>query len=85
MVFLRHGAAATYQIGWSGPRGRALRANNAPLINAARRLAAMGITQLDLGTVDTQNAPCLARFQLGSGTVAEQLGGIWLRLPGWRG
>ena len=85
MVFLRHGPAATYQIGWSGPRGRILRAHHALLMNACGRFAAMGVTQLDLGTLDTENAPGLARFKLGSGATARTLGGTWLRLPGWRG
>ncbi|MFZ3582549.1 GNAT family N-acetyltransferase [Loktanella sp. DJP18] len=85
MVFLRHGAAATYQIGWSGARGRSLRAHHALLIHASRRFAALGVTELDLGTLDTENAPGLARFKLGSGAVARQLGGTWVRLPGWRG
>jgi hypothetical protein len=40
---------------------------------------------LDLGTLDTQNAPGLARFKLGSGATAQLLGGTWARLPGWRG
>lgn len=85
MVFLRHGAAATYQIGWSGPRGRSLRAHHALLIDACRQFAAMGVTELDLGTVDTENAPGLARFKLGCGAVPHRLGGTWARLPGRRG
>ncbi|WP_394153196.1 GNAT family N-acetyltransferase [Loktanella salsilacus] len=85
MLFLRHGAMATYQIGWSGPRGRALRAHHAMLLDAACRFAAMGVSHLDLGTVDTQYAPGLARFKLGSGAAAQVLGGTWARLPGWRG
>ena len=85
MLFLRHGAAATYQIGWSGPRGRTLRAHHALLVDACRRLAAIGVTQIDLGTIDTANAPGLARFKLGSGAAARTLGGTWVRLPVWRG
>ena len=81
MLFLRHGAAATYQIGWSGARGRALRAHHVLLIDACRRLAALGVAQIDLGTLDTTHAPGLARFKLGSGAVAHPLGGTWLRLP----
>ena len=85
MLFLRHGTAATYQIGWSGARGRSLRAHHALLIDACRRLAAMGVTQIDLGTLDTATAPGLARFKLGSGAVARPLGGTWVRLPFRRG
>ena len=85
MLFLRHGQGTTYQIGWSGARGRALRAHHALLVDACRRLAAMGVTELDLGTIDTDNAPGLARFKLGSGATARCLGGTWVRLPGWQG
>ena len=84
MLFLRHGAAATYQIGWSGPRGRSLRAHHMMLLAAARRLAALGGTELDLGTVDTEHAPGLARFKIGAGATVVELGGTWVRLPGWR-
>ena len=85
MVFLRHGAAATYQIGWSGPRGRRLRAHHVLLVEACRRFAAMGVQEIDLGTIDTEATPGLARFKLGSGATARRLGGTWVRLPGWRG
>jgi hypothetical protein len=37
---------------------------------------------LDLGTVDTENAPGLARFKIGSGAQIRSLGGTWLRIPG---
>ncbi|MCF7700159.1 GNAT family N-acetyltransferase [Loktanella sp. M215] len=85
MLILRHGQAATYQIAWSGPRGRSLRAHPVLLMEAARRLAATGVTELDLGTIDTDAGPGLARFKLGSGATVRRLGGTWLRLPGWHG
>ncbi len=85
MLFLRHGTAATYQIGWSGVRGRTLRAHHALLLNAAQRLAELGATELDLGAIDTENTPGLTRFKLGSGATARRLGGTWIRLPAWRG
>ena len=55
------------------------------LMEAARRLAATGVTELDLGTIDTDASPGLARFKLGSGATVQRLGGTWLRLPGWHG
>lgn len=85
MLFLRHGPVATYQVGWSGAIGRTLCAHHAMLLDAARRLAAAGVRTLDLGTLDTATNPGLARFKLGSGAVAQPLGGTWARLPGWRG
>jgi hypothetical protein len=44
-------------------------------------LARRGITRLDLGTLDTEAAPGLARFKLGSGAAARALGGTWLWWP----
>lgn len=85
MLILRHGRAATYQIAWSGPRGRSLRAHPVLMMAVAQKLAASGVTELDLGTIDTDAAPGLARFKLGSGATVRRLGGTWVRLPGWHG
>ncbi|MFK7753601.1 MAG: GNAT family N-acetyltransferase [Sedimentitalea sp.] len=79
MLILRHGASATYHIGYSTPRGRTLNAHALILWHAALYLAAKGHTLLDLGYLDTHRAPGLARFKLGSGADARKLGGTW----GW--
>lgn len=78
LLFLCHGAVASYHIGWSGPEGRAASAHHLLLWRAMHELAARGITRLDLGTVDTVTAPGLARFKLGSGARCRALGGTWL-------
>ena len=78
LLFLCHGAVATYHIGWSGPEGRARAAHHLLLWRAMIDLAARGITRLDLGMVDTVTAPGLARFKLGSGARCRALGGTWL-------
>ncbi|AKO95860.1 MULTISPECIES: GNAT family N-acetyltransferase [Marinovum] len=78
LLFLCHGAVATYHIGWSGPEGRARAAHHLLLWRAMIELAARGITRLDLGMVDTVTAPGLARFKLGSGARCRALGGTWL-------
>jgi hypothetical protein len=49
---------------------------------AADDLAARGHVRLDLGTVDTEAAPGLARFKLAVGATVHPLGGSWLGLPG---
>ncbi len=79
MLFLRHGTGATYHIGYTDARGRALSAHNLLLWQAAAWLAARGHQRLDLGLIDQRNAPGLARFKLGSGARARRLGGTW----GW--
>lgn len=77
MLFLCHGAVATYHIGWTGPEGRRASAHHLLLWQAMLHLARRGIARLDLGLVDTETAPGLARFKLGSGAACRPLGGTW--------
>ncbi len=81
MLFMVHAPVATYQIGWTGDAGREAHAHHALLMQAADHFARQGLTRLDLGTVDTENTPGLARFKIGSGASVRPLGGTWLRLP----
>jgi len=81
MLFLRHGAGASYHMGHISARGRALSAHNLLLWQAADWLAGMGHQRLDLGLIDTENAPGLARFKLGAGAMVRQLGGTWVWWP----
>ena len=78
MLILRHGASATYQVGHTTEAGRQFNAHSLILSHAADWLAEHGTDWLDLGTLDTVNAPGLARFKLGSGAVPHRLGGTWL-------
>ena len=81
MLFLCHGPVATYHIGWSGPKGRAMGAHNLILASAMEWLADRGHLWLDLGVLDTQANPGLARFKIGAGARVRPMGGTWLRLP----
>lgn len=78
MLILRHGPTATYHIGHTTEAGRSKHAHTLLLARAADWLAKNGVGVLELGTLDTVNAPGLARFKLGSGAVAHVLGGTWL-------
>jgi hypothetical protein len=82
MLFLRHGNAASYHVGWTGRRGRALCAHNLLMWRAMDYLAETGTTRLDLDLIDTQTAPSLARFKLGTGAVAVTLGTTRISAPG---
>jgi hypothetical protein len=82
MLFLLHHPVATYHLGWTSARGRSLAAHHRLIMHAADAFAARGITRLDLGTVDTETAPGLARFKIGTGAQIRALGGTWLRVPG---
>lgn len=81
MLFLTHGAAATYHIGWTKDAGRAANAHHVLLMQAAKRFAQEGIKQIELGLIDPDKTPGLARFKLGSGAKIHTLGGTWVRMP----
>ncbi len=74
MLFLVHGRRATYQVGWTGATGRAQDAHRLLMWHAAMTLRDRGVQRLDLGTIDTDSAPGLARFKLGTGAAARPLG-----------
>jgi hypothetical protein len=81
MLFLRHGAVATYHIAHTTPAGRATNAHRLLLWRAMEHFAARGVTRLDLGTIDTETSPGLAAFKLGTGATARPLGGSFLAIP----
>ncbi|MGL4235215.1 GNAT family N-acetyltransferase, partial [Tabrizicola sp.] len=67
MAFVVHGSSATYHLGWASDAARAAGVHGVMLTRAAEALAAEGGRWLDLGSVDTEAAPGLARFKLGTG------------------
>lgn len=81
MLFLTHGHAATYQLGWTSERGRRANAHNALLWSGMTQLRARGVTSLNLGEIDTARNAGLARFKLGTGAAARSLGPTCLVLP----
>lgn len=81
MLFARHASMATYLTGWTGAAGREACAHHRMLLQAADWLGRQGHAILDLGTVDTEAAPGLARFKIGCGAKVRPLGGSWLRVP----
>ena len=81
MIFLVHGPNATYHVGWTSIAGRAANAHNLCLSTAMDVLADRGVEAIDLGYIDTENTPGLARFKLGSGAKARTLGGTWIAMP----
>ena len=77
-LFIRHGARATYQIGWCSDAGRAVSAGNRVIWAAMLALRAQGVARIDLGHIDAEGAPGLTRFKLGTGARAVTLGGTWI-------
>ena len=78
MMFLIHGQAASYQVGWSSEKGRELNAHNLLLWRAMLELRARGVRRLDLGGVNTVRSAGLARFKIGTGGQVLQLAGTYL-------
>ncbi len=78
MMFLIHGQAATYQVGWSNEAGRDLNAHNLLLWQAMLELRQRGIKRLDLGGVNTTRSAGLARFKIGAGGQVLRLAGTYL-------
>lgn len=85
VLLLCHGAAATYHIGHSTALGRQLLAHNLLIWRAMARMSDAGCARLDLGFVDTETAPGLARFKLGTGAACRPLGGTWAWWPASHG
>lgn len=78
MMFLIHGTAATYHLGWSGDQGRESGAHNLLLWQAMGLLAQRGVRVLDLGGVNTASGAGIARFKIGSGGRVVTLAGTFL-------
>lgn len=77
MLFLIHGSAATYQLGWSTAQGRAANAHNLILWRAMAMLKERGVKTLDLGGVNTEDLPGISRFKINTGgTVVTYAGGF---------
>jgi hypothetical protein len=81
MAFVRHGRSASYHLGWATEQARQSSVHAVMLISAAEALRDEGVDWLDLGSVDTDRAPGLARFKLGTGARLHRLGATALVLP----
>ena len=82
MCFVRHGTWATYHMGHASPLARATGAHGVMLWQAALSLRGEGVTTLDLGDVNTDDAPGLAHFKLGTGAALHPLGRLAWVVPG---
>ncbi len=82
MCFVRHGATASYHMAWAALSARGLAVHQAMLWQAALALRGEGVRWLDLGSVNSEDAPGLATFKLGTGAGLRKLGSTLLVLPG---
>ena len=74
VLLAHHGKAATYLVGWTGDKGRELRATHLLLWQAIELLKADGYEWFDLGG-DSAEAPGVERFKLGLGGAETWLVG----------
>ena len=81
MLLVRHGAAATYEAGFASARGRELSATNLLVWQALLELKRRGVRWLDLGGLNTDRAPDIARFKLGLGAEVGTLAGTFVLRP----
>jgi hypothetical protein len=78
MLFLIHGEAATYQLGWTNDQGRDLHAHNRLLWAAIEELKSRGVRWLDLGGVNTQRSAGVARFKIKTGGRVVTFAGTYI-------
>lgn len=78
ILVLRHGSGATYAMGWSNEAGRLVRAHYRLLWRAVAELQQNGVSDFDLGGVDTERGAGVARFKLGLGGEVFTLAGSYL-------
>jgi lipid II:glycine glycyltransferase (peptidoglycan interpeptide bridge formation enzyme) len=78
MMFVLHGEAATYQVGWTSDAGRDLHAHHLILWKGIEELKERSIRQLDLGGVNTGRSAGIARFKMATGGVVKVLAGSYL-------
>jgi hypothetical protein len=78
MMFVVHGTAATYHVGWSTEAGRDAGAHNLLLWHGIRELRERGVRLLDLGGVDTGRGAGIARFKIGTGGAVTTFAGTYL-------
>ncbi|MDQ7822528.1 MAG: peptidoglycan bridge formation glycyltransferase FemA/FemB family protein [Candidatus Eremiobacteraeota bacterium] len=78
IVMIKHGLTCTYLLGWNGPEGRAIHANNYLLWNAIVEMKRRGCKWLDLGGLDEKSTPHITRFKRGVGGMEYKLAGEYI-------
>lgn len=75
VCILCHGRSATYQIGWTNEKGRALAAQNFLLWQTVLELKNKGIEDFDLGGINDESAKNVKKFKEGLGGENVTLAG----------
>lgn len=77
ILILRHGCAATYQVGWNDAAGRQHGGHYRLLWTALERLKDKGITDFDLGGIHDDSAENVSAFKDGLGGSRVTLAGLY--------
>ncbi len=77
VLFFRHGASATYQVGWSGEAGRKVNAHQLLLWQGMTRLKNDGVLNIDLGGINDV-AEGVRTFKEGMGGEIVTLSGLYI-------
>lgn len=80
VMLARHGTSGTYLIGWNGPDGRKLNANNFLLWQAMLALRQAGCTWFELGGLNDLGTPGIGAFKRGTGAEEYRLAGEYLSM-----
>lgn len=78
MLFMLHADRATYHIGWASEAARRSNLHNLLLWRSLPGLRERGITELDLGVINTKSLPGISRFKLGTGGRTITLPGTYI-------
>jgi hypothetical protein len=77
-LFIRHGRAATWLVGWSDTAGRQCAAQNALIWHAIATLRDKGVEWIDLGGVNPQQSPGLSHFKTGLHPIITEGPGVFI-------
>lgn len=78
MLFVAHEGVATYAVGQVDAIGRKYSAHNLLLWRAIEHFIENRFSRLDLGSIETEQNPGLARFKLGTGAHVHARGATFL-------
>jgi lipid II:glycine glycyltransferase (peptidoglycan interpeptide bridge formation enzyme) len=80
LLVFRHGSCATALVGWNGPEGRKLNANNSVYWQAMRRASEQGCRWIDFNHIDDHGLPGIANWKRGLGGAEYTLAGEYVCL-----